>query len=949
MRMDPTTLAAARGSRLQPPSKADVACRRRDLRSGADLDREVQTLATPGFLLQPSAEHAKRRSARLQRRNVRRAVAPLSRRAYLPPMLDAQNAPAAPPQAIRREDYRPPDWLVPEIELDFDLDAERTRVRSRLTVRRNGAHDRPLKLDAEALTLVEVSVNGAPALYEHEGERLTIPLEGDEAVVETLVEVAPRANTQLMGLYESNGILCTQCEAEGFRRITPFPDRPDVLSRYRVRMTADKALYPVLLSNGDPVASGDAGGGRHWAEWRDPFPKPCYLFALVAGDLAANRTSFVTRSGREVALAIWVREPDLGKTSHALDALVTAMKWDEEVYGREYDLAVFNIVAVSDFNFGAMENKGLNIFNSRYILADAETATDADFDAVAGVVAHEYFHNWSGNRVTCRDWFQLSLKEGFTVFRDQCFSADQGSAAVKRIEDVRVLRAAQFPEDSGPLAHSVRPESYIEIANFYTATIYNKGAELIRMLHTLLGPQKFRAGCDLYFDRHDGEAATCEDFVRAMEEAGGIDLSRFALWYRQAGTPKVTASLDHAPAGGRVVLRLEQAVPPTPGQPVKQPMPIPLRIALFGEHSRQKLEERLILLEEAQAEIVFEGMGERPILSINRGFSAPVTVETDRSPADLAFLSAGDDDPFARYEATQQLMLDTVLASVSGAAADEEAVVEAVRRTLADETLDRAFTAEAVLLPSEAYVGDHMSTVDPEAVRTARESLRRRLGRELETQWRAAYAATSANRYVYTPAAKGARRLRTVALGYLMAAGADDAPALARRQFEDADNMTDRQGALGVLANSDAAEREGALAAFYERYRGDPLVLDKWFMVQALSTRDDALDEAERLAKHPDFTLANPNRVRSLVGAFASNQRAFHHPGGRGYRFLADTILALDKLNPQTAARLVPPLGRWRRFDEGRQALMRAELERLAAAPGLSKDVLEQATKSLGG
>jgi aminopeptidase N len=852
-------------------------------------------------------------------------------------MLDAQTAPAAPPAAIRREDYRPPDWLVPEIALDFELDPERTLVRARLAVTRNGEHDRPLKLDAEALTLIEVKVDGEAAEHSYADSVLTIPLARVSATLETLVELAPRANTQLMGLYESGGILCTQCEAEGFRRITPFVDRPDILTRYSVRMTAPKAAYPILLSNGDPIGSGEAQGGRHWAEWRDPFPKPCYLFALVAGDLVANRDTFTTRSGREVALGIWVREADLPRTRHAMASLKAAMKWDEEVYGREYDLDVFNIVAVSDFNFGAMENKGLNIFNSRYVLADAETATDADFDAIAGVVAHEYFHNWSGDRVTCRDWFQLSLKEGFTVFRDQQFSADQGSRAVKRIEDVRMLRTAQFPEDSGPLAHPVRPESYMEIANFYTATVYNKGAELIRMMHTLLGPEKFRAGTDLYFDRHDGEAATCEDFVRAMEEASGADLSHFRLWYSQAGTPKVRAELD----GAR--LRLSQEVPPTPGQPVKQPMPIPLKLALFAPDGA-KLDDRLFVLDRAEAEVALPGPG---ILSINRGFSAPVIVESNRNAADLAFLSARDDDPFARYEATQQLMLEMLLRAIGGAASDD-AVVTAVRETLADPALDPAFVAEAVLLPTEAFIGDHMAEVDPEAVRTAREALRAELGRALEGAWRDAYAANRANRYEYSPAAKGARRLRSVALGYLMASGADDASRLAEEQFAGADNMTDRLGALSALVNSEAPERQGALARFYDLYREDALVLDKWFTVQALSTRDDTLDAVEALAKHPDFTLANPNRMRALVGAFAANQRAFHDSSGRGYRFLADMILAVDKLNPQTAARLVPPLGRWRRFAPARQALMKAELERIVGTPGLSKDVMEQASKSLG-
>ena len=862
-------------------------------------------------------------------------------------MLDAQNAAITPPVAIRREDYRPPEWQVPEISLDFDLGPERTRVRSQLRVERTaGAEGSPIRLNGDGLTLVSATVDGGEAKWRMEGGDLLIELDGPAHLLEIVTEISPRANSRLMGLYESGGILCTQCEAEGFRRITFFPDRPDVLSRFRVKMTADKGLYPVLLANGDPVAAGELANGRHWAEWHDPFPKPCYLFALVAGDLKANRDLFVTRSGKEVQLGIWVREPDLPRTVHAMESLKSAMAWDEKVYGREYDLDVFNIVAVSDFNFGAMENKGLNIFNSRYILADPETATDADFDAIAAVVAHEYFHNWSGNRVTCRDWFQLSLKEGFTVFRDQGFSADMGSAAVKRIEDVRALRAAQFPEDAGPLAHPVRPDSYIEIANFYTSTVYVKGAELIRMLHTLLGPETFRAGCDLYFDRHDGQAVTCEDFVKAMEDASGRDLAGFRLWYGQAGTPKVTASLGRD--GDQALLRLDQKVPPTPGQPVKRPMPIPLRLALFGEKSGEKLEERLVVLETESQELRLDAAGERPILSINRGFSAPVIVETDRSRSDLSFLSAHDDDPFARYEAMQQLMLDTLLASVAGRESDHRPVVEAVRRTLTNNALDSAFIAEAVMLPSETFIGDHLQIVDPEAIRRSREALRRDLGRELEPLWRGAYAATSADRFELTPAAKGARRLRTVALNYLIASGAEDSAALARRQYDEADNMTLREGALAALVNSDAPEREGALSAFYDRWRDNPLVLDKWFTIQALSTRDDTVDRVTELTRHPDFTLANPNRVRSLIGAFAANQRALHHESGRGYRLIADTLLAADRINPQVAARLVPPLGRWRRFDEKRAALMRAELERIVATPGLSKDVFEQASKSLG-
>ena len=554
-------------------------------------------------------------------------------------MADAQTATQA-PKVTRREDYREPDWRVPEIAMDFDLDPAATRVRTTLRVERNGTHDRPLRLDGDGLTALGVKVDGAQVSdWSMDGASLVVPLTGAAHEIETEVEIAPERNTQLQGLYASGGILCTQCEAEGFRRITFFPDRPDVLSKYKVKLTADKVRFPVLLANGDPIAQGDLEGGRHWAEWHDPFPKPSYLFALVAGDLVANRGTFITMSGREVQLGIWVRAPDLPKTDHALHALKLSMAWDEKVYGREYDLDVFNIVAVDDFNFGAMENKGLNVFNSRYILADPDTATDYDYDAIAAVVAHEYFHNWSGNRVTCRDWFQLSLKEGFTVFRDQSFSADQGSAAVKRIEDVRGLRASQFPEDAGPLAHPVRPDEYMEISNFYTATIYNKGAEVIRMMATILGAKKFRAATDLYFDRFDGTAATCEDFVQCMEQGGEVDLTRFRRWYTQAGTPRVSATL--AQEGGRARLQLRQMVPPTPGQPVKEPMVLPLKLKLFGAISGKAVsDEQLVLLEDETHEMVFENLAEQPVLSINRGFSAPVVVETNRTAKDLAFLSA---------------------------------------------------------------------------------------------------------------------------------------------------------------------------------------------------------------------------------------------------------------------------------------------------------------------
>ncbi len=872
-------------------------------------------------------------------------------------MLDAIAAaaqpplPSAPPLVTRRADYRPPAWTVPDIALDFALDPGTTRVLARLEVRRAGAHDQPLRLDGAGTAPLSVRVDGQAVNDWHmDGDTLVVPLSGDAHVVETEGEVHPDRNTQLMGLYASGGNLCTQCEAEGFRRITWFPDRPDVLSRYTVRMSADKARFPVLLSNGDPVGAGDLPDGRHWAEWHDPYPKPSYLFALVAGDLAVNRGTFTTRSGRQVELGIWVRAADLARTDHALHALKLSMAWDERVYGREYDLDVFNIVAVDDFNFGAMENKGLNIFNSRYILADPDTATDYDYDGIAAVVAHEYFHNWSGNRITCRDWFQLSLKEGFTVYRDQGFSADQGSAAVKRIEDVRSLRAAQFPEDAGPLAHPVRPDEYQEISNFYTATIYNKGAELIRMMATILGPAAFRAATDLYFDRFDGTAATCEDFVACMEEASGQDLSQFRRWYGQAGTPRVSASVEHVAGGGRATLRLAQHVPATPGQPEKQPMVIPLKLRLFGaETGRPLTDEQLVLLDQPAETIVFEAVTERPILSINRGFSAPVIVESDRSAADLALLSAKDDDPFARYEAMQQLMLDTLVAGAIEGTADHDAVVAAIERTLDDPELDHAFLGEAMLLPSEAFVGDQLAVVDPEAVYRAREALRQAIGRGLLPAWRQLHTVLEQGPYAYTPEAKGKRRLRGVALSYIAAAGDAEAGALAFRQFEAADNMTDRMAALNTLAHGDHAEREAALDIFHHRYADNGLVLDKWFQTQALSPRADTAAVVEDLARHPDFLLANPNRARSLLGAFGANQRAFHAADGRGYRFLADQLIALDRLNPQTAARLLPPLGRWRRFDEGRAALMRAELERIVAVPGLSKDLFEQASKSLEG
>ena len=855
------------------------------------------------------------------------------------------------PAPVRLADYLPPRWLVPDVELGFVLDADRTVVTARLTVARQGQHREPLRLDGEGLVLKSVRVDGrqlAPSDYGLATGQLVIALPGDSATVETVVEIAPAANSQLMGLYASGGNLCTQCEAEGFRRITFFPDRPDILSRYTVRLEADRAAFPVLLSNGNPGEAVDLGDGRHCAVWTDPFPKPCYLFALVAGRLAPFIDSFVTMSGRTIDLAIWVAAADLPKCAHAMAALKTSMRWDEDHYGREYDLEVFNIVAVSDFNFGAMENKGLNIFNSKYILADPETATDADFDQVAAVVAHEYFHNWTGNRITCRDWFQLSLKEGLTVFRDQEFSADTGSRAVKRIEDVRVLRAAQFPEDAGPLAHPVRPDSYIEISNFYTATIYNKGAEVIRMMAALLGPEAYRKGCDLYFDRHDGQAVTVEDWVRAHEDASGRDLTRFRRWYSQSGTPRVAVAVSHDTAAGTVTIGLSQSTPATPGQPVKAPFHLPLRLALFNRDSGARIgDECLIELTEARATVTIDGVAGLPLVSLNRGFTAPVVIEATQSRADLALLSAHDDDPFARYEAMQRLGVDVLTAAVtSGGNPADPDLLRAVAATL-DSGLDPAFIAEAVVLPSEAFLGDQLDRVDPDTIHRARQAARLALLDHSRERWWEIYRSHSDNGYAATGVAKARRKLKNVALGFLCADDGAEAIAAAHDQFDRADNMTDRMAALGALGNSARPERDAAVAAFHARFRADALVIDKWFMVQALSLRADTLAQVTALADHPDFSRRNPNRLRALLLSFAANQLRFNDASGAGYRFIADEAIAADSINTQSAARLAQSLTRWRRLEPARAALMKGELQRVMTTPDLSKDVFEVASKGL--
>ncbi|MGB3739279.1 MAG: aminopeptidase N [Pontixanthobacter sp.] len=875
-----------------------------------------------------------------------------------PLLADAAPTPHRPPM-IRREDYRPFPWLVPETRLEFELGLESTRVTATLRVERNPAAEASptIRLNGDGLRVEKLQCDGADCdSHTIEDGDLIVSLDGDAHEIKIVTQVNPAANSQLMGLFATGGMLCTQCEAEGFRRITFFPDRPDVLSTYTVRMRGSKAEFPVLLANGNKVDEGaDEGDGAddtHWAKWHDPWPKPSYLFALVAGDLVVNRDSFTTASGNIVDLAIYVRDGDLPRTDHAMRSLQKSMRWDEVTFGREYDLDVFNIVAVSDFNMGAMENKGLNVFNTKYVLADPETATDADFDGVEGVVAHEYFHNWSGNRVTCRDWFQLSLKEGFTVLRDQLFSQDMQGEAVKRIEDVRILRGVQFPEDSGPLAHPIRPDSFREISNFYTSTIYNKGAEVIRMMRTMCGPEAFRKATDLYFERHDGEAATCEDFITAMEDGAGLDLTQFRRWYRQAGTPRVEVALTHDGDTARVALR--QTVPPTPGQLDKEPMPIPLKIALLDAESGTHGGEELIVLNDAAQTFEFAGFETKPVLSVNRAFSAPVVVERAIDDEELVFLAAHDDDPFARYEAMQDLFVRHLTAA-SGDDMDD-AARDAARATIArafdaivtDRELDASMRGELIMLPSLTYLAEQQLVADPLRIHEEREGLKAWLGGRFEDVLTMLHADAAKLPFGFDRQSRGARKVKAQALIYLAAAVPAQASSMAARQYDDADNMTDRQGALSVLAGLKTAARTDKLIDFHRRYADNALVVDKWFALQASSLHPHAIDHVKALAEHKDFTMRNPNRVRSLYMAFAGNPHAFHAASGEGYRMITDCILALDPINPQTAARFVPSLGRWRRIEPERAAMMRAELERIAGASELSRDTYEQVTRSLG-
>jgi aminopeptidase N len=873
----------------------------------------------------------------------------------------------------RRADYRPPAFLVDRVALEFDLDPEATRVTSTLAFRRNPDADRrdraaPLVLDGEALAATAVELDGVRLPRSRvlvASGRLSVtdlPAAGTLAVH---TRIAPARNSALEGLYVSSGVFCTQCEPEGFRRITWFPDRPDVLATYTVTIRADRARYPVLLSNGNLVDAGELAGGQHYAVWHDPFPKPSYLFALVAGDLAALEDTFTTRSGRLVHLAIYSTPGNLPRCRHAMEALKASMRWDEERFGREYDLDRFTIFCADDFNMGAMENKGLNIFNSRLILADPATATDDDFQAIEGVVGHEYFHNWTGNRVTCRDWFQLSLKEGLTVFRDQEFSSERGSRAVERIAAVEYLRRDQYAEDAGPMAHPVRPDEYQEINNFYTATVYEKGAELIRMQHTLLGPEAFRRGMDLYFARHDGQAVTCDDFVNAMQDASGVDLAQFRRWYSQAGTPLLRVAGRHDRLARTYTLDVVQECAPTPGQPEKAPFHVPLAVGLVGPDGRD-LPVRLdggdggarathvLDVREARQRFRFLDVPVAPVPSLLRGHSAPVRVEFEYTDRELALLAAHDADPVNRWDAAQRTFVTAVLWLArqrrAGAPLVLPAGIEHVVGHLLDDTAsDPALVALALAPPDLAYVAAMEPVQDVDGVVAARAFLVRSLAARLRPAFEAVVRRhRPCTAYAPDPAQAGPRRLRNTALRYLGAQ--DDAAArkAAIAQYDTADNMTDAVGALAALKDSDAPERHDLYARFEARWRDEPLVLDKWFALEATAMRGGTLDRVHSLLAHPRFNARNPNRVRSLVGAFAlRNYACFHAADGAGYAFVADQVLALDTANPQLAASVASAFNPWKRFAEPRRARMQAALERIAAAKGLSNDVSEIVSRAL--
>lgn len=882
-------------------------------------------------------------------------------------MKDAQ------PKAIFLKDYVKPDYQIEKTDLAFDLEEDYTVVTSKLEVRRS-AHasaDAPLVLNGQEMELLSVKVDGralAASEFVVDSESLTIEKLPAESQIQCVTKIEPHANTSLEGLYKSRAMFCTQCEAEGFRKITYYLDRPDVMSEFTTQITADKTRYPILLSNGNKVDAGELEGNKHWVKWHDPFKKPCYLFALVAGDLVSVDDTFKTLSGRDVAIRVFVEEKDTDKCQHAITSLKNAMKWDEDVYGREYDLDIFMIVAVDDFNMGAMENKGLNIFNTSCVLAKPETTTDDGFQRVEGVVAHEYFHNWSGNRVTCRDWFQLSLKEGFTVFRDAEFSADMGSRTVKRVEDVSFLKTMQFAEDAGPMSHPVQPSSYIEISNFYTLTIYEKGSEVVRMIRTLLGEELFRSGSDLYFDQQDGSAATIEDFVSAMAEVSGRDFSQFMRWYRVAGTPEIHAVGEYDAENKQYHLSFSQ--PKSISEQGDEPFVVPISMGLLGsdgplaltlageEQKPEGVTSRVLEFNQMQQRFSFENIEQAPVPSLLRGFSAPIKLHYNYSRDDLMRLMSADEDGFVRWDASQQLAVQ-VIEEVMAALVNEPApnvdarLIEAYKTILQDHSLDPAMVALMLKLPSEAYLAELKSNIDVEAIHHARNRVERRVAVALHEQFVATYERFNDNEpFSVSSDAIAKRALKNTALHYLMVLGKEESQKLCYEQWKSASNMTDELAALTAIVHSPKASladvKAQVLLTFYDKWKDEALVLNHWLAAQCTSPVPGTLAKVEELMQHEAFDIKNPNKIRSVIGAFAMrNPTNFHDKSGNGYRFLADQIIALDDTNPQVAARLLTPLTKWKKYDQGRQDVMKAQLKRILAKDSVSKDVYEVVDKSL--
>ncbi|PIA34216.1 hypothetical protein AQUCO_03800066v1 [Aquilegia coerulea] len=882
------------------------------------------------------------------------------------------------PKEIFLKDYKMPEYYFDKVDLNFSLGEEKTFVSSKIVVypRIEGVSS-PLVLDGHDLKLVTIKVNGEELKkedYNLDSRHLTLssPPSGT-FTLEIVTEIYPQKNTSLEGLYKSSGNFCTQCEAEGFRKITFYQDRPDIMAKYSVRIEADKSLYPVLLSNGNLIEQGELEGGKHYVLWEDPFKKPCYLFALVAGQLESRDDKFVTRSGREVALRIWTPAQDLPKTVHAMYSLKAAMKWDEDVFGLEYDLDLFNIVAVPDFNMGAMENKSLNIFNSKLVLASPETASDADYAAILGVIGHEYFHNWTGNRVTCRDWFQLSLKEGLTVFRDQEFSSDMGSRPVKRIDDVSRLRNYQFPQDAGPMAHPVRPHSYIKMDNFYTVTVYEKGAEVVRMYKTLLGSQGFRKGMDLYFKRHDGQAVTCEEFFAAMRDANEANFHNFLLWYSQAGTPSVKVTSSFNAEAKTYSLKFSQEVPPTPGQQVKEPMFIPVAVGLLDSNgndipltslyhdgmlesisaSGQPVHTVVLQVKKKEEEFVFSNISERPIPSILRGYSAPIRLESDLTDSDLLFLLAHDSDEFNRWEAGQVLARKIMLNLVADFQQSKPLILDAkfvdgIKSMLCDPSLDKEFIAKAITLPGAGEIMDMMEVADPDAVHAVRSFIRKHLASELKAEFLSTVESNrSTEPYVFNHNNMSRRALKNTALAYLASLDDPEITSLALHEYKSATNMTEQFAAMAAIAQNPGKARDDVLADFYSKWENDYLVVNKWFALQAFSDIPGNVENVKKLLNHPAFDMHNPNKVYSLIGGFCGSPVNFHAKDGSGYRFLGEIVVQLDKINPQVASRMVSAFSRWRRYDATRQAAAKEQLEMIMAANGLSENVFEIASKSL--